>query len=61
MYRKKTQDKLLRKVEVGNRLALSVRSVDRLVSAGKLQKVRVLSVIRFKESDVQNLINESCK
>ena len=61
MYRQKTQDKLLRKVEVGNRLALSVRSVDRLVSAGKLQKVRVLGVIRFKESDVQNLINQSCK
>ena len=55
------QDKLLRKSDVVNRLSLSPRSVDRLVASGKLEKVYVMGAVRFRESDVQTLIEKGCK
>ena len=61
MYRAETQDKLLRKVDVVNRLSLSLRSVDRLVASDKLKKVYVMGAVRFRESDVQALIEKGCK
>ena len=61
MYRQKTQDKLLRKSDVVNRLSLSTRSVDRLVASDKLKKVYVMGAVRFRESDVQALIEKGCK
>jgi len=61
MYRAETQDKLLRKVDVVNRLSLSLRSVDRLVASDKLEKVYVMGAVRFRESDVQALIEKGCK
>ena len=55
------QDRLLRKKDVVDRLALSKRSVDRLVTSGKLEKVKVMGAVRFRESDVQALIEKGCK
>ena len=61
MYRAEPQDKLLRKSDVVDRLSLSPRSVDRLVASDKLKKVHVMGAVRFRESDVQALIEKGCK
>ena len=50
-------DRLLRKKEVAERLACSLRTVDRLVNAGRLTRVKVLSGIRFRFSQVRLLMN----
>ena len=50
-------DVLLRKKQVAELLACSLRTVDRLVSAGKLTRVKVLGAIRFRFSQVQTLMN----
>jgi excisionase family DNA binding protein len=55
------KDRLLRKEDVVNRLSLSLRTVDRLVSSGKLEKVKVMRAARFRESDVQALVEKGCK
>ena len=51
------EEKLLRKKDVVNRLALSPRSVDRLVAGQQLTKVKLMGAVRFKESEVMALIN----
>jgi predicted DNA-binding transcriptional regulator AlpA len=51
------EDKLLRKKQVAEMLACSSRSVDRLVNAGKLTRVRILGGIRFRMSQVIVLMN----
>ena len=61
MYSIEQQDKLLRKSDVVNRLSLSLRSVDRLVASGKLEKVKVRGSIRFRESDIVALIEKGCE
>ena len=61
MYQAEPQEKLLRKKDVVDRLALSKRSVDRLVTSGKLEKVKVMGAVRFRESDVQALVEKGCK
>jgi excisionase family DNA binding protein len=50
-------EKLLKKKEVAEKLACSLRSVDRLVNAGKLTRVRILGGIRFRLSQVITLMN----
>lgn len=52
-----SDDKLLRKREAAEKLACSLRSVDRLVNAGYLTRVRILGGIRFRLSQVQVLMN----
>jgi excisionase family DNA binding protein len=52
-----SEEKLLRKKQVAEKLACSLRTVDRLVSAGKLTRVRILGAIRFRLSQVQILMN----
>ena len=52
-----TDDKLLRKKQVAEMLACSLRAVDRLVNAGRLSRVKILDGIRFRLSQVQTLIN----
>jgi excisionase family DNA binding protein len=51
------EEALLRKKQVAERLACSLRTVDRLVIAGKLTRVRILGGIRFRLSQVQTLMN----
>ena len=50
-------DRLLRKREAAERLACSPRTVDRLVNAGSLTRVKILGGIRFRLSQVQSLMN----
>jgi predicted DNA-binding transcriptional regulator AlpA len=53
---KSTVEKLLRKKDVAEVLACSVRSVDRLVSSRRLERVKVLGAVRFRLSQVQAII-----
>ncbi len=46
------REQLLRKKEAAAQLACSARSVDRLVSEGKLVRVYVLGGVRFRQSQV---------
>ena len=48
---------LLRKRQVAETLACSLRTVDRLVNAGRLTRVKILGGIRFRFSQVQMLMN----
>ena len=50
-------DKLLRKRQVAEILACSLRTVDRLVNAGRLTRVKILGGIRFRFSQVQTLMS----
>jgi excisionase family DNA binding protein len=50
-------DRLLRKKEAAAMLACSLRTVDRLVNAGRLTRVKILGGIRFRFSQVQMLMN----
>jgi excisionase family DNA binding protein len=50
-------ENLLRKKEVAKMLACSLRTVDRLVNAGRLKRVKILGGIRFRLSQVQILMN----
>ena len=50
-------ENLLRKKQVAEKLACSLRTVDRLVNAGRLTRVKILCGIRFRLSQVQNLMN----
>jgi excisionase family DNA binding protein len=50
-------DKLLRKNQVAELLACSLRTVDRLVAARRLTRVKVLGGTRFRLSDVQAIMN----
>ena len=52
-----TNDKLLRKKQVAEILACSMRTVDRLVSLGRLTRIKILGGIRFRFSEVQIIIN----
>lgn len=54
-------DKLLRKREVADRLACSVRTVEREVSEGRLTPVKVRRNVCFRESQVNEIINGSGK
>ena len=49
-------EKLLRKKEVASLLACSGRTIDRLVSSGRLDRVKVLGAVRFRLSQVQVII-----
>jgi excisionase family DNA binding protein len=49
-------ESLLRKVEVAEILACSVRHVERLSAAGRLTRVKLGRAVRFKLSEVLRLI-----
>ena len=51
------QDQLVSKKEVAQRLALSVRTVDRLTAKGVLRRVKVLGAVRFRLSEVLTIVN----
>ena len=52
-----SDDTLLRKKQVAEKLACSLRTVDRLVCAGKLTRIKILGGIRFRLSQVLVLMN----
>jgi predicted DNA-binding transcriptional regulator AlpA len=51
-----TEEFLLRKREVAEKLACSLRTVDRLANCGKLVRVKILGGIRFRSSQVLELM-----
>jgi excisionase family DNA binding protein len=50
-------ERLLKKREVAERLSCSLRTVDRLVNAGRLTRIKIMGGIRFRLSQVQILMN----
>jgi excisionase family DNA binding protein len=50
-------DRLLRKKEAAAMLACSMRTVDRLVNAERLTRIKIMGGIRFRLSQVQILMN----
>jgi excisionase family DNA binding protein len=52
-----SDDRLLKKREVAEKLSCSTRTVDRLVIAGRLTRVKIMGGIRFRLSQVQILMN----
>lgn len=50
-------EQLVSKREVAQRLAMSVRSVDRLSAKGVLQRVKVLGAVRFRLSEVLSIMS----
>jgi len=48
---------LLRKKEVAARFACSTRTVEREVQDGRLTRIRIRGGVRFRESEVNRIIN----
>ena len=57
MHQAEPQEKLLRKKEFAIMIAVSLRTIDRMVASGELEKVMVRGCVRFRESDAQKIIN----
>ena len=51
------EEKLLRKKEAASLLACSARTIDRLVNLGRLTKVMVLGSVRFRLSQVRQIMH----
>ena len=49
---------LIGKRQVAQILACSIRTVERLVALGALEKVMVLGAVRFRVKDVQKIVEE---
>jgi excisionase family DNA binding protein len=54
--RETTEGKLLRKKEVASRLACSDRMVERLVASGTLTAVKIRGAVRFRSSDIEQIM-----
>jgi len=50
------EDRLLRKRDVAEMFGVSTRTIDRRVNEGKLSRVKILGMIRFRLSEVQALM-----
>jgi excisionase family DNA binding protein len=50
------EDWLLRKKEAASMLACSNRTIERLVSLGRLTRVKVLGGVRFRMSEIYGII-----
>jgi excisionase family DNA binding protein len=57
----RTSDRLLTKLQVAALLEVSGRTVDRLASAGELQRIRIGGSTRFRVADVQALVDRSAE
>ena len=58
MYTAKPSEKLLKKKDVAEMLACSVRTIDRLVVSDGLTRVKVLGATRYKLEEVETLIRK---
>ena len=54
---KMSDDKLLRKKDAANLLAVSVRTIERMVCSGRLVRVMVRGGVRLRESEVLAIVN----
>jgi excisionase family DNA binding protein len=52
-----SNDKLLRKRQVAEKLACSTKTVEREVQDGHLTRVKIRGGVRFRESEVNAIIN----
>jgi excisionase family DNA binding protein len=52
----KFEDRLVKKKEVASRLDCSARMVERLVASGKLTSVKIRGAVRFRLSDIEQII-----
>jgi excisionase family DNA binding protein len=50
-------DKLLRKRDAADRLACSLRTVEREANEGRLTRIKVRGGVRFRESEILRIIN----
>lgn len=50
------EEKLLRKKEAASLLACSARTIDRLVNLGRLTRIRVMGGVRFRLSQVRQIM-----
>jgi excisionase family DNA binding protein len=48
--------RLLTKKQVANLLACSVRMVERLVASGTLTAVKIRGAVRFRSSDIEQIM-----
>jgi excisionase family DNA binding protein len=53
---KPTALQLLTKKEVARLLACSVRMVERLVASGTLTAIRIRGAVRFRQSDIEQIM-----
>ena len=49
--------RLLTKKEAAARLSISTRTLDRMVVQGMIEKVFVVAAVRFRESDINEIVN----
>jgi hypothetical protein len=56
-----SEEHLLKKREVAEKLSCSTRQVDRFVVAKLLTRVKILGAVRFRWSQVQMLMNGGSK
>lgn len=49
-------DRLVRKCEAASFLACSLRTIDRLVVLGELNRIYVLGAVRYRLSEIQAII-----
>ena len=52
------KQELISKQDAALIMGVSVRSVERLISRGMLEKIKILGAVRIKLSDVKKLIGE---
>jgi excisionase family DNA binding protein len=52
-----SNDRLLRKKEAAFKLGCSVRTIEREASCGRLTPVKVRGGVRFRDSEIQAIIN----
>lgn len=52
-----SNDRLLRKKVVAERLDCSIRTLEREVQDGNLTRVKIRGGVRFRESEVNEIIN----
>jgi predicted DNA-binding transcriptional regulator AlpA len=51
------KDRLVKKKEAASLLDCSLRSIDRLVSAGLLTRVKNLGMVRYRLSEISTIAN----
>ena len=52
-----SHNKLLRKREVAERWACSLRTVEREVQSGNLTRIKIRGAVRFLEREVNKIVN----
>lgn len=56
----KEKESLITKKEAAKRLAISVRTLDRLVAQGLVEKVFVGSSVRLREREIAAIVEQGC-